>query len=396
MRQELEFSVMAASEDGIRPLLEQFEAEQNIHVRLRLLAWDSAWSMFVRAALYNDGPDVSEIGTTWIGDLVGMNALRPFQAAEVVALGKASAFLPAAWKTVSAYGDANVWAIPWLVGARLLLYRRDLFERAGVDEQTAFQTNESLESAVHQIQACGVQTPWTVPTGYTHTSLLNCASWIWAAGGDFLSSDGRKTRFLEPASLDGLRAYFRLGEYIPPEARRLNGLEPDQYFLSNPDTALTMSGPWLYCEAYQRLGEDLAGVIRVALPPGPSFVGGSNLVIWKYTRQPEAALKLIRFLTQKPAQVAYCQRVGLLPARREALQEDLFKVDPWQTAARGLASGRSFPTIRLWGLVEDRLTAVLNAIWNDVLAGQEQELDEILQRHLEPLAQRLDPLLLQG
>jgi multiple sugar transport system substrate-binding protein len=394
--QELEFSVMAANEDGIRPLLEQFEAEQNIHVRLRLLAWDSAWSMFVRAALYNDGPDVSEIGTTWIGDLVGMNGLRPFQAAEVAGLGRASAFIPVSWKTVFSYGDSNVWAIPWLAGARLLLYRHDLLERAGVDEQVAFQTNESLEKALHQLQACGVQVPWTVPTGYTHTSLLNCASWVWAAGGDFLSNDGRKTRFLEPESLAGLRAYFRLGRYIPPEARRLNGLEPDELFISNPDTAMTMSGPWLYCEAYQRLGEDLAGEIRLALPPGPSFVGGSNLVIWKYCRQPEAALKLIRFLTQKPAQVAYCQRVGLLPARVKALQEELFTADPWQTAARGLASGRSFPTIRLWGLVEDRLTAVLNAIWNDVLAGQEQELDEILQRHLEPLAQRLDPLLLQG
>jgi multiple sugar transport system substrate-binding protein len=396
MPEEIEFSIMAPDPGELQPLLEAFEAEHGVHVRLQLLTWDIAWRTFVRSALYGDGPDVSEIGTTWLGDMVGMNALRPFNAAEVASFGKASAFTPAAWKTVIQAGDAHVWGIPWLTGARLLYYRPALLERAGVDPGSAFQSNQTLAAAVSRLQAASAAVPWTVPTGYTHTTLLNIASWVWAAGGDFLSADGRSTRFMEPASLEGMRAYFDLGRYLAPQVRHLNGLEPDEHFLSEPGTALTLSGPWLFCEARRR-GHLQGDSIAVALPPGPSFVGGSNLMIWKHSRNPEAAVKLVRFLTQKAAQVAYCPYIGLLPARLEALAEAPFSSDPfWQVAARGVESGRIFPTIRLWGLVEDRLTAGFSAVWADLLADPSLKPETTLEKHLAPLAARLEPLLKQG
>jgi multiple sugar transport system substrate-binding protein len=51
----------------------------------------------------------------------------------------------------------------------------------------------------------------------------------------------------------------------------------------------------------------------LALPPG-AMLGGSHLVIWKHSRKQDAALKLIRYLTQAEAQVKYARRIGLLPA----------------------------------------------------------------------------------
>jgi len=397
MAQEIEFSIMGASQEGIQPLLEQFEAEQHIHVRLRLLPWDSGWSQMVKMALYNDGPDVSEVGTTWVGDLIGMHALRPFNAAETAALGKGAAFFPAAWKTASQYGDAHVWSVPWFVGSRLIYYRPALLERAGVDLQTAFQSNQNFGQAIRKLQKAGIRSPWTVPTGYTHTTLLNLASWVWAAGGDFTSPDGKSTRFMEPAAQEGIQAYFELGRYLSEQVRHLNRLEPDNQFLADDQTAMTHSGSWLFCTA--RSHPELSGDnrIAVALPPGASFVGGSNLVIWKYSHNAEAAVKLIRFLSQSAAQVSYCQTIGLLPARLEALGDPAFASDPfWQVAIQGVQSGRSFPTMRLWGLVEDRLAGGLGAVWSDVLADPSGDPLPILEKHLAPLAKRLDPLLRQG
>lgn len=396
MTEEVEFSVMAPDAEGLRPLLDQFEAEQGVRVRLRLLTWDSAWSTLVRASIYGDAPDVSEIGTTWLGDLVGMNALRPFNTAEVTSFGKAAAFFPAAWKTATQSGDTHVWAIPWLVGSRLLYYRPALLEQAGVDAQAAFRSNASLEEAIRRLEEQGTPVPWTVPTGYTHTTLLNLASWVWAAGGDFLSADGDSTCFTRQAALDGLSAYYRLGRFLAPAVRHLNGLEPDDHFLADPGTALTISGPWLFCRA-RRQNAVTQDEIRIALPPGPPFVGGSNLMIWKHARNPEAAVRLVRFLTQPAAQVAYAQHVGLLPARLEALDSAPFSTDPdWQIAVAGLKSGRSFPTIRLWGLVEDRLTAAFSAVWPAMLADPARDPQPVLAEHLEPLARRLDHLLAQG
>jgi multiple sugar transport system substrate-binding protein len=391
MAQEIELSIMGDNAAGIQPLLNQFEAESRIHVRLRPLNWDSAWSDLVKVALYSDGPDVSEIGTTWLGDLVAMNALRPFDERDIAALGGASAFLPSAWQGGRLVGQSQMWAMAWLAGARLLFFRRKLLERAGLDESAAFQTAERLDEAFGRLQSGGVAIPWTVPTGLTHTTLLNVASWVWGAGGDFITPDGKRTLFCEAPARAGFRAYFSLGRLLAPSVRHLTGLEPDEQFLSSSQTAMTISGPWLFREARQR---GIADEVGLALPPGASFVGGSFLVIWKHTRKAEAALELARFLTRPAIQSAYAQHVGLLPTRVEALDAPPYSTDPlWQLAITGIRTGRSFPVTRSWGLMEDRLTRELHALWADVLNNPGLDLDAAIAKRLEPLAMRLDLVL---
>src|SRR5258706_371407 len=73
-RTELELSIMADCTAGIQPLLDQFESESGMRVRLRLLAWDTAWSDLVRVARCGDGPDRSEVGGAWPGDAGGVGA----------------------------------------------------------------------------------------------------------------------------------------------------------------------------------------------------------------------------------------------------------------------------------------------------------------------------------
>jgi multiple sugar transport system substrate-binding protein len=390
-RTELELSIMADSPAGIQPLLDEFELESGIRVRLRLLAWDTAWSDLVKVGLYGDGPDVSEIGSTWLGDLVAMNAIRALDEAELAHLERPSAFLPSAWQGGRLAGQSQTWAIPWLAGARLLFFRPALLATAGLEARPAFPTAAELDETLAHMQASGVPVPWTVPTGLTHTTLLNAASWVWAAGGDFITADGKRTLFSQPEARAGLRQYFALGRYLAPAVRRLTGLEPDQQFLADPGTAMTISGPWMFRALRERgLGES----VSVALPPGATFVGGSHLVVWKHSRQPEAVLKLVRFLIADATQVAYSQRVGLLPTRLNALTAEPFASDPWwQLAIRGLKTGRSFPVTRSWGLMEDRLTRELKALWDEVLADPELDLDAAIARHLEPLALRLDLVL---
>ena len=390
---DLEFSIQAHSGELLEPLLSEFEAQQHIRVKLRVLSWDTAWSDLVKVALYSDGPDVSEIGSTWLGDLVAMNAVHAFTPAEIALLGQASHFLPAAWQGCHLSGQPEMWAIPWLVGVRLLFYRRSLLQAAGIDEAGAFQNAQQLDETLRRLQDYGTRVPWMVPTGLTHTTLLNVCSWVWGEGGDFISADGKRTLFAEPAARTGISKYYALNRYIPPQVRHLNGLQPDEQFLNDPHTAATLSGPWLF----EHLTRDQYADVHVALPPGRPFVGGSHLVMWKHTRQREAALKLIRFLTQLEPQVTYARRIGLLPAKVEALASAPYATDPWWlVSAAGMQSGRSLPVTRAWGLMEDRLTNELAALWKDILAQPDMDLDAAVARHLEPLAKRLDLVLGQA
>ncbi len=390
MTVDLELSIQAQGAEVIQPLLDEFEARQHIHVKLRLLSWDTAWSALVKVALYSDGPDVSEIGSTWLGDLVTMNALHAFTPDEIALLGNASNFMRAAWQGCQLSGRPEMWAIPWLVGIRLLFYRRRLLQTAGIDEETAFQTAEQLDKTLRRLQEYGIGVPWTAPTGLTHTTLLNVCSWVWGEGGDFITPDGKRTLFAEPAARAGIHKYFALGRYIPPHIQHLNALQPDDQFLNDPQTAATISGPWLFELLTREQHED----VHVALPPGRAFVGGSHLVMWKHTRKRDAALKLIRFLTQKEAQITYAQRIGLLPAQAAALASAPYSTDPlWQVTASGMGNGRGFLVTRTWGLMEDRLTNEFAALWKDSFTQPDQALEAVIARRLEPLAKRLDLVL---
>jgi multiple sugar transport system substrate-binding protein len=390
---EIELSMQAASADFIQPLLDEFEARHHVHVKLRLLAWDAAWGELVKVALYNDGPDISEVGSTWLGDLVSMSALHALGPEEVSQLGKAGRFLPAAWRGCHLPDQAEVWAIPWLVGARLVFYRRDLLQRAGINEDEAYRSAESFDRTLHQLREHGVPAPWIVPTTQTHTTLLNAASWMWAAGGDFVSPDGRHILIAHNHSIAGLRNYFALGQYIPHQLRQMDAVQLDSQFLQHRDTAVTIGGPWLF----HLLSEELRQNLGLALPPGAPFLGGSHLVIWKHSRKQEAALKLIRFLTQTEMQVRYAQRIGLLPAVVEALHEEPFTTDRlWKSAVQAVKAGRAVPITRTWGLMEDRLTTEFAGVWQAFFHDPAVNLVELLMHRLEPLAKRLEQVLTQA
>src|SRR5512143_2262328 len=136
--EEIDFSVFDHGAEPIallRSLLAEFEAKQRIHVRLTVLPFTDAWATVVKMALYEDGPDVSAIGSSWVGDFVRMNALRPYPDGEVRTLGNAESFLAASWQSAvlldaRANAAPTLWAVPWLSDTRIICYRRDLFTRA--------------------------------------------------------------------------------------------------------------------------------------------------------------------------------------------------------------------------------------------------------------------------
>src|SRR3989304_9002660 len=93
--EELKFSRMAHGQDSIdalQSILTQFEAEKHIHVNLQPMSWEAGWAELVKFALHGNGPDVSEIGSTWVGSLAALNALRPFNVREIATVGGRYAF----------------------------------------------------------------------------------------------------------------------------------------------------------------------------------------------------------------------------------------------------------------------------------------------------------------
>jgi len=185
---ELELSLMeypgSNSEECIRPLLDQFERQHDCRIRVRLISWGTGREELVKVALDGRGPDVSEIGTTWCSSFISMQSLRPFTAGEIASYGGNSAFFPSSWQSCKLIEDPRIYAVPWLAAIRVIYYRRDLLERAGVDEKTAFLSHGQLTDALQKLRNSGISTPLALETrNVTPPVLHSLASWVWARAG---------------------------------------------------------------------------------------------------------------------------------------------------------------------------------------------------------------------
>jgi len=388
---EIHLSVMyhdGPAEQYLRKMLEDFEAQYSIKVHLHIFHWHEAWSELIKVALYKEGPDVSEIGNTWVGDLDRMAALRPFTGAEVHAMGGEAAFLQSSWKSVLNPETGLATSIPWVAETRLLYYRKDLLAEAGIDEDSAFHSSTQMVETFEKLRAHGCQVPWVIPTRTTRMTLQNAAAWVWGAGGRFLSENGKKATFAEPAALQGFTEYFDLRRYLAPEAQFLDDVPSDDLYCTGR-AAVTVSGSWLL--AHDNLSPEIRAKTAFISPPGLPYIGGSNLAIWKHCRQEDAAFKLIKFLNRPEAQVIYCQVTGMLPTSLEALTQPYYSEHPvYRRLVERLKVGRSFRTVPLWGMIEDKLSSALTMIWKILLDHPELDTAQTLAEYLDPLARRLN------
>src|SRR5262245_17839972 len=262
----------------LQKLLETYPGRAG--VQITELGWDVAWAETLKIPLYKAGANVSQTGASWVYNFAAMNALRPLTK-DVARMGGEAAFLPTAWQSIHAEDKREVWAIPWFVDLRVIYYWRDMLERAGVDEATAFQTPEKLEETFLRLQASGISTPWAVSTG---KELSQVSSWVWGKGGDWAGPDGKQTMLDQPETLAGIRAYFALHRYLPREVQEITYARAFQLF-DERRVAATMGPPWHYALMRERgVSPEVMARLGFTSPPGPVYVGGSNLVIWAHSR----------------------------------------------------------------------------------------------------------------
>jgi len=298
--------------------------------------------------------------------------VRPFTQKELASIGDPSVFVPAVWDAMHVQRDkkTEVWAIPWLADVWLIYYWRDMLEEAGIDEETAFQTPERLEETMRRLQGSSAETPWGWRATTTATTLQCASSWIWEAGGEYVSTDGKDILFNQPEAVQGLVNYVKLHRYMPPGVER--------------QAATVVGTPGWFSSIYEQSTiSDAPDRLGIAAPPGPAFVGGSGPMIWQHSHKTSEAVDLIRCLTGQQTKMDYFARMQQLPARLDVMEEPPYSTDShYQVMTKALRGGRTYPAIPKWGALEKRLL-------DNVIANPDQDLEALVRPHMDALAQRL-------
>jgi ABC-type glycerol-3-phosphate transport system substrate-binding protein len=325
-----------------------------------------------------------------------MNGLRPFDESEIARSGGRDSVMPIAWKTSVIAGDHRVWSMPFTLDSRCIFFWEDMLEDANVDPETAFATPEAVAFTLERLQAAGIRAPWAAPMTSSILTLQHLASWIWQYGGDLVNENGKHLMLLEPAALRGLVDYFQLDRFTLADELTDEG-SAINLFLSRRSAAI-MGGSWILNGLPESRREMLPARLGVALPPGPSFVGGTSLIIMNHIapRDERLALNIIRQLNTPEFQAEYCHGNIHLPARIDALESDFFAKTPqFRPFIHALETGRVSPALPRWGIVEERLKESLANIWADIHGQPDAPVESLIVQCLEPAMKRLDLILSQ-
>jgi multiple sugar transport system substrate-binding protein len=374
--------------------LDDFKAKFHIMVQYRKYSWDSALSELMNIALQGQGPDVSQVGTTWLGSLTGMISIRMFRESEVDLFGGTTKFLPSAWEGCTLLGVDDIYAIPWLTDVHLIAYRRDIFEMANVDETHAFESTEAFEETLAKLKSKGVAIPFSMST--SDDTLYNLASWVWGAGGTFRTENHRHLTLTDPNTITGIRQYFQLHRYLAPEVRRLNTPQATNVFMQGKAGVVLTTYANLKNFVKQSTPALKLDTISLATVPGVPFIGGSSLVVWLHSYQEDSAIKLVQHLVSYEVQKSIFLNTGDLPTLVDLYNSKPFTSDQLlQTVALSIKKGRAFQSSRKWAVIEIRLNPALSAIWEELFDDPNFNLDRDISQRFADVQKTIEQSLLR-
>lgn len=380
------------SQTSILKEIDIFEkAHPDIKIKLKIIGWRSAHEEILKAASKKNypHPDALQMPSTWTAEFADKNILMPLtdKVKEDVDMGLQQ-YYDCSLSSCKIEGYETLYAIPWFLDARVMYYWKDIFNEADLTEKDIKNWN-ALENACKALnkQFNGNITAFGIPGGKEGKGKEwvlghNIIPWIYGSGGKMINykpSGERELCLSKEKVRDGMTFYIdlSLNGYTGSEDFNSTATEIDNGFV-NRRYAMVYSGPWLL-KLLKDLNVDKEGKIKsanvgTALPPAGkagtyTFIGGSNLAIWRKSGNSDEAWEFIKFLsTDKESQTRYANATAMIPASREAL-DDWAKMDPLLNPFRDAliaGYGRSFPSIPEWGRIENILVDDLNLMWKIV------------------------------
>jgi multiple sugar transport system substrate-binding protein len=336
-------------------LAAQFEADNpDATVNVTPVPWDSSTEKINTAIATGEVPDVVQVGTTLMSGFVELGGLAPTP--EDI---DSSAFFPGAWDTTVV--DGTSYGVPWYVETRVLYYRTDLAEKAGVDTPATW---DELKEFAAGLQDAGADHGIALQTDGDGTNIMY-SPFYWQAGGEFMDDAGAEFTLDNDAQVKALDYYASfMADGLAPQ--RLVEDEKVQNFI-NGDLGSYVSGPWDRANLLATAGDDFADKFDVTPLPADerpaSFIGGSNLGVLADAENPDAAWKFVQFATDPATQVDWFEMSNDLPAVESSWDDPALADDP-TLAVYGevLETAKSTPAIPTWGEIDHELNLVIEQV----------------------------------
>lgn len=236
-------------------------------------------------------------------------------------------FIPATWEGLKWNG--RTWGVPQDINMWGLFYNKDLFDKAGIPYPDASWTWDDLYRASRRLT--------TDADGDGHPEVLGLnMGWNWWAlrafayqtGARFWNDDKTAACADTPEVVEALRFMKTLMQRytLTQSSSTRGGLGPDKLF-EQGRVAMFYDGSWRTPSLVSNAPKLRFGV--APLPRGKQAATPSTSCYWAISsqcRHPEAAWKLVKFLSSTEALEQYWQTLWVAPpARWSALRSERFR-----------------------------------------------------------------------
>jgi len=354
---------MGAEGEKLPTLAKEFEAANpGAKVNITAIPWDAAHDKFTTAITAGTTPDAAMVGTTWMGEFAGLDALDPTPGNI-----DRGVFFPGAQKTTEVGGTS--YGIPWYVETRVLYYRTDLAKKAGYTQAPKDWAGLKAMASAMQAKA-GAKWGIGLQAGGTG-SWQSVMPFAWSNGASITKDNAYA--FDSPQMVEALKYYqsFFTDGVADKAAPAAPTTEPD--FVSGK-VPMFVSGPWEMSAVEKIGGPGFTDKYAVAPIPAKqtssSFVGGSDFVVFKSSKQRDTAWKFVQFLSDPKTQASWYQQSTDLPSVQSAWKDPALasnaKLATFGTQLKTAIAPPSYPT------------------WEQVAAQLDSEVEKVTKTGADP------------
>ncbi|MCP3422702.1 extracellular solute-binding protein [Nocardioides pinisoli] len=316
----------------------------------------------------SETPDVVEIGNTQAPTFTSAGAFSPLTD-ELDDLG-GDDLLPGFVEGATV--DGETYAVPYYAGSKYIFYRKDLFERAGLEVPTTL--DEFVQAAItlkkDNPKPANFSGFW-----FPGQDWRNGAAFIWSAGGDLAVEDGGEWTgsLSSPESVAGLEMAQQLFAEASGAPKDGNEADPWTPFCAGEVGMMSTPG-WV-----KGLLEDpetgcpdghakQVGVFALPGPdgdPAPVLLGGSDIAIAAKSAHQDLAQEAVELMLSEDYQTLMAD-AGLTPARTSLAS--LLGDDEYAEATQAAASNAKLtPAAPGWATVEG--SRVLEDLFSAIAQG---------------------------
>jgi multiple sugar transport system substrate-binding protein len=360
----------------LQPELDKFKAQTGITVNLEVVGWDNLLNRILAATTSGKGPDVLNIGNTWSASLQATGALLPFDDATMAAIGGKDRFLAGSLAATGASGKPPT-AVPIYSLAYVLYYNKKMFAAAGIAKPPT--TWAELVADGKLLTKSG---QWGLAVEGANLSENSHHAFTFGQqyGGNWFDSSGKPT-FDSDANVAALKRYIdfmAVDKIVNPSDAEYSNNQSVSDFASGKAGMLLWQAADTTLKSRGMTADDY-GVAPIPfeepVPAGGkhvnSMVAGINLAVFQNTKNKDAALKFVKFMTSDAEQIALNKTYGSMPTVQSAYSDAAFKTDEVKVFQQILATTAApLPAVPEESQFETLVGTVMKNLFADAASGK--------------------------